>query len=136
MRLIRVQVEGFVVAADEVDGTKRGGALQPLMRSMGFEPNGVQAWAVPDGDVKHLPARARKLLEDATKAEYGPAASLEDLRELQSAVLAANGGQIQELDDELASIRRTFGYPTRAWVLERTRRALERATAPTAVPAG
>lgn len=130
MKIVRVQVEAFCVAADEIDGTQRGNAIQPLLRQMGFEPNGVRAQEVPDSELRFMPARAIRLLEQATKAEYGPVASIAELQELHMAVLATNGGLISEVEDELATVRKTFGYVPQRWAAERTRRALDRATRP------
>lgn len=130
MKIYRVIPEAFVVAVDEVDATARGRATQPLLRQVGMEPNGVRAIEVPDSDLRFMPQRAIRLLEQATKAEYGPAASIAELQELHLAVLATNGGLISEVEDELATVRKTFGYIPRRWARERIRHALERATRP------
>jgi hypothetical protein len=130
MNVFRVQIEAFCIASQQSAALARANGLQSLVRLHGFEPNGAKASAVADGDVKHLPKRARELLERETRAEYGPGASMPELAELRTAVLAANGGQITEFEDELRAISRSFGYPPRRWVQERLTRALERATSP------
>lgn len=130
MNLFRVEISAFCVAGHEAAALARANGLQSLVKANGFEPNGAKASAVPDGDVRHLPKRACELLERETRAEYGPGASKPELAELRLAVLAANGGLVEEFEDELRAISRSFGYPPQRWVRERLTRALERATAP------
>lgn len=135
MSLWRVQVDLFCVANDQPAALNRGKAIGPVARQMGFEPAGARAFLVEDRDLVHVPARAVALLERETKSKYGPAAGVNDLMELRAAVLAAYGGQLAIFDDEVQAMTRRFGYPPRDLVLERTRTALERATAPREVPA-